>query len=271
MLNGASTAAKDIVATVWGDKGAFLLSGRTPFSGVLLAAGFLSGAGLLARYWQALGSRTVVATGAVVFTAAVWYFSVRAPDRLYNALIFTPFHFAGLVWWTIQTESRPFGKAWLPWIVAGLCCIGSLRYAMILGFYARFGIPLQQAKALVATEADRQPQTKVSLPLDGLILYDDYSKVNLRLNLTEAIQEKVPLVVFIHPATPSERDLLAAASYERLSGIPGPDIPLRLPFWSAGYAIEIYRLGGKTKIGRAGLVAPPAVAAPSRAKSPTSL
>ena len=271
VIHGASTAAGEIVATAWGDKSVFLLSGRAPFSGVVLAAGFLSGAGLLARYWQVLGSRTVVVTGAAVFTAAVWYFSVRAPDRFYNALIFTPFYFAGLVWWTNQTDSRFFGKAWLPWIVAGLCSIGSLRYAIILGFYARSGVPLQQARFLVATEAGRHPQAGLSLPMDGLILFDDYSRLNLRLNVTEAIQKKVPLVVFLQPVTPSERDLLAAASYERLSGIPGPDIPSRLPFWSAGYAIEIYRLGGKTKIGGAELGAPPAVAAPSGAKSPTSL
>jgi len=271
VIHGASSAARDIVASAWGDKSAFLLSGRTPFSGVVLVAGFLSGAGLLARYWQALGSRTVVVTGAAVFTAAVWYFSVRAPERLYNALIFTPFYFAGLVWWSIKTDSRLFGKAWLPWIVAGLCCIGSLRYAIILGFYARSGIPLQQARSLVATEADRHPQAGISLPMDGLILFDDYSRLNLRTNLTEAIQMKVPLVVFMQPATPSERDLLTAASYGRSSGIPGPDIPFRLPSWSAGYAIEIYRIGEKTKIGRTELVAPPAVASPGRSKSPTSL
>ncbi len=240
ILNGMSRVVEPIIVQAWGSLSNLLLSGRAPFCGMLILAGIAGAAAWYWRHRERCGCLWLAGAGWLLFVGAAWYFSLRAPARFYNAALFAPFYLAVLI--LLSLEARTAWRGALRCIAVGCVVfgLGEVRYAATMACAAARGVSFTTARSLVAGTLARFPGAKIQVPNNGMILMDDYSRMQIECpeNVEDFCDSELVLLLqstwFDGSAALLTRGYVEVASTARWSG------PSWLPAWSSGYYIRIY-------------------------------
>lgn len=239
-IAGASAVVDKIIIPAWGSLRMFFFwAGRTPFAGVLIAAAFGGLLVLANRNRTSLASPLVAVAGAVVFWWAAWYFSIRAPARIYNVMAFTPFFFAVIVWAASGAPATRLAQK-IPWVIASACCAGFVRYVVLIAFFLRSGVPYDRARRVLQQEVAGEPRGRVSISYDAMFLLDDYDRMTLNNSLDAALRHHPTYIVSLGVPAAPDVDRLSAAGYRMHVLLAEPDMPRSLPRWAAGYRLTAF-------------------------------
>lgn len=238
-LQGCIVGAKTAILPAWGDYGYFFLAGRTPFSGLLLAAWALASISLWLRYRERIRSGWIFFIGTAIFVGGAWYFSLRAPARNYNVIAFSPFAFATVFGWAV-IEPTKNGRIIVANMLAGLCSLGWLRYALALLYYLWAGVSIDQARAMVQAEVEARPGAVLCVPFDGCFLFDNYDRMRLSHGIDRATYAERRLVLTLPTGPDNEADKLIGAGFRQVSGLRGRLPPRGIPRWAAGYTVILF-------------------------------
>jgi hypothetical protein len=244
-IRGTLALSKIGIIPAWGDWSFYVLAGRTPFSGVLLAVTALAAVHLLARNWGQVRSPVILLAGLATFVGGTWYFSLRAPARNYNVLVFTPFFLAILAAWAGAPRGSIRAVVVRRVIVVGmvgLMALGWARYVACIGYYLADGVGLHAARAVFQVAADRYPAGSIGIPVDGFVLSDDYTRLRIYDKPADAVRDRYPLIVVLSATNRADLNMMAAAGYRRVMALSAPVPPRGLPRWAAGYPVDVYGL-----------------------------
>lgn len=240
ILNGMSRVVEPIIVQPWGSMSNLLLSGRAPFCGVLILGGTAGAVIWFRRHRARSGSPWLIGVGWLLFVSATWYFSLRAPARFYNAALFAPFYLAVLVQLALESRTAWRGALRGVAVACAVFGLGEVRYAATMACAAARGVSLTSARSVVAGTMARFPGAKIQVPNNGMILVDDYARMQIECPENEENFCDSELVLLLQSTWFDGSPALLTRGYVEVVSTPHRAGPGWLPAWSGGYYIRIF-------------------------------
>ncbi len=257
VLSGTTSGGRNAIVPAWGGLNYFLLAGRTPFSGLFVVMAVAVGV----RFWiqrrSRIASPILFYPSAAMFCICAWYFSIRAPARNYNLLMFVPLLHWSVIGWLAELDGASpqvaTARRWLMAIAGAAFAatgVGFLRYSLLLLVFCARGTDLSSARGAMDRLIARSPKPVAVSPdvwpllsnYDDVFVIDSRSRMELADAVRIALEHDVPQVIVSGTDGPS-RATLEAHGYSAAESFGNTRVSANgpVPAWAYGYGFVEYR------------------------------
>jgi hypothetical protein len=254
-IKGMAAGARESIIPSWGSWNYWFFAGRTPLSGITVAVSTIFAIWLWVHYRTQIKCQSLFWLGVLFFCAFAWYFSLRAPARNYNLLVFTPLACLLFVhvWKNIELNSRrgPFGKFAFPLALAATAgpVLGVTRYMFLFAIYICVGTHHDAAQRSFINVVKTHEAIYIHPNL--WLLSEDFAAtpvmdIDRRAHGIALVKSAIELdhsPVAVERMNSSSRQLLESARYHLISefGNDGSSGRYYTPSFAFGYGYAIYQ------------------------------